>query len=129
MPKRIDIPKPVTFVDDNGEHILEQLASGEKRPVTQTFAEFVRNRTRDPKFGSGEGLGLDDIEAGLELRRAVTQAVMTDAAYVDVPNEHHARLLRVIEKPTGGWQGLAAEQLVPFMRAVKDAKEAPATAT
>lgn len=114
--KRIRIPAPVSLTLDNGEPAVD--GTGKPLPP-QTFSEFIRFRTRDPRFSEHGELTLDDIEAGLALRARVDAAIQAGNEFVEIDDAHHIALVRVVDHPTSGWNAIVAEQLISFIRAVK----------
>lgn len=135
--KQIIDPGPIDLVNLLGEPMREQvngpdgypaieIVDGQRRQKTKpsraTLKQFALGLLATEQF-IGEAKGLDAAALVFEARKAI-------AAWPDGPgpkqieNEHHRGLVRAV-KDTKFDQSVA-HNLVPFMLAITEAKEAPA---
>lgn len=115
--------EPVT--DSNGQPVFET-ANGQRvmkmRDAVATLREFCLGLLAVPAF-IGDKTGYEAAELVLSARKAI-------AAWKDGPgpklleDEHHRGLARVVKDHP--FEQTVAHNLVPFMRAVVDAKDAAA---
>lgn len=114
--REIPFPEPVTIEPPTGI---------KDNPRTVTFVEFLELVLSDPKATAD----FSALSKSLDIRTALREAAKTQSA-VTVPVltlgegdwEHVCVLVRF---PTNGWNPAVAYGLMPFMRAVLEARVKP----
>ena len=94
------------------------LATGK---VEATFSDYiVKSVLSDPEMVRKDENALDDIFLLNELLAAVKPLKPGDE--FKIGKGEYQRILKIVKKPTNGYNTTLAPQLVPFFRAILDAK-------
>lgn len=78
-----------------------------------SFQHFLRGMLLDPQLSK-------DMET-LFMTHDVRQKVSVMNGKLELENAEYDLLMRVAKAPTGGYQPLIAQHIVPFLKALKDA--------
>jgi len=107
----IRIPEPVQVFDEQDELILEN-----GKPLIFTFPSFIRGRTTDNSFGKN----MDYIESALSIRSSI-KGKSTGAIW-EIDEDDWEKLVEVTKVPSAPYNPRIVIFLVPFMRAITEAK-------
>lgn len=134
--KHIIDPGPITLVnllgqpmregvfDADGQPVIETV-DGQRRqklkPARITFSEFCLGMLGATQF-VGEAKGIDAAALVLDARKAIA-AWPAGPGPKPLENEHHRGLVRVVKEHA--FDVGTAHNLVPYMRALVDAKDEP----
>lgn len=117
---------PLFRVDITGVDGVVNLVNGQ--PQTVSTIEFVQTRIVDSAFGTPQGDGFvcdaATVYAGARVDAAFRAAEKNGDVYVEIDEDDYQRLLRATMTPrTGtGYNANVGASLIPFMRAIEDAK-------
>ncbi len=106
---RIPIPADITVTLLDGSPALV-----DGKPITLSFIDFCRSQLEDQRYGASM----------VAVVRANTIREALDAANgaVDLDEDLWQSLKAVVENPSRGYDAKVATSLLPFMRAIVDAK-------
>ena len=106
----IDIPPPITVVLPN-----EKGEDGD--PKVWSFEDWMRRGVlADPAWGKST----KELFLAGDIRTKVRKA----NGVLELSDNEWAKLKEVVEAPTGGWNSLLGIELIPFFKAVLNAREA-----
>lgn len=105
-------PIQVTHIDGT------PVPSGEDNPLR--FERFLMQRLTDQSFGQS----MDRLLAALKIRDVINQGAFPaeGGAYLELEDADHALLKSAVETPSTPWNPTFAHSIVPFMKAVTEAK-------
>ena len=95
-------------------------AEDPNRVASIPFKDFVYTRLADPKFVEGREGAAGAIFA-LETKTTLDKGAWTEGQYIALENEQYKALLRVIDKPSGGYDTRVQHCIVPYLRAIMGA--------
>lgn len=110
--KYITVPGFVDIFNLTGDRVKDEKGAD----ATMTFAQFVLGRLADPKFGKS----MAAVMTAFEIKKQVDAP---EDGVVALENEHHKALLDAVESPESAYHPAFAQNLVPFMLAVKNATD------
>lgn len=110
--KYVQIPEPILLTDLDGKPYATPTG-----PMLAKFDQFVRGRTLDPVFGQDFAGVIAAVEIGNVFKDC------KPGAFVAVETEHWKRLDRATREPKNPYDMKVAVQMLPFMKAVIEAKD------
>lgn len=113
--KYIPVPETVDLKTNTGHEVM----GDDKKPVTQTFEQFVLARLLDKRFATGVPMILIALKISDQIKKANGLLELEDADYKE--------LLAAVESPSDNmlYDPRWTLCLVPFMTAICEAKNKP----
>lgn len=114
--KYVTIPEPITLVEPTTKEPLKD-EKGETKPVV--FSDFIGKQLFNPMWA--------ESYKNIKSAKAIDKAFSNGSGVVQLAEEDWKKLKDLIENPKGsyGYHAAVMPQLLPFLEAIVEAKDAP----